>query len=709
MASSGPQEHTPLQTEQVDHEGSDGDSSPQSSPTEYDAVPVEGTTWITGAWKRLPWLSLLSGLCTVACAVACIIVLRASDGANTEEWTVTPSVLVSIFTALGNASLRFALAEGFQMAWWRRATDKPRTISRLHEYYQHGTSALSAGLSLRHPSFIGVATLLVTILAIDGPILQRASSTALVVRETDAVPVSITLGTQLPYGFTGLVFAGDNAAIASRSLLNQDFASVFDDYNQRRPIPAAPALGSGCRGICEGQIEAMGLWKTCNSSEEAVVTPLMNETAARFALFNRTLFGVEWQHVTQNPPFFTLEFGHTAIDKTFNNSRSRPDDEPYILLNITYSPVPTNRSRSIFTHTCRLYSGTSRYPIRINNDTTQGSPDGTTLNTITITGPSEFVPGSVQDVLQSVASLGLPPTVEGPGPIQPYRLSLPTFPYYFPHPDCWADGCPLYETLGGLSSAVEDVLSAHVIAGGNPFGIIMTMTGALSNQLVRALPTAGIRDTSGTALNSSLSGLGTFANAVGWDDPTERIMEALDEIMLRAAVATAQTDVLRNVSWFYANANTNSVEAPPRNGTDAERYRLMPQPQQVPMRQTRTIQVFRSNYAFLVGGVAVMLVATIGVMPLFYGFWTLGREVSLSPVEMAKAFGAPVLEGSGAGVTAEAIARSEVGRVGVQYGEVVSGVATGTGPETAESKGELRLRFGREDEVRAPVGGRVYA
>jgi len=214
---------------------------------------------VTGVWERFPWLAFLSGLCTVLAAMACIVVPKTSDGAKTQDWQVAPSVLVSIFTALGNASLRFALAEGFQMAWWSRVTEKPRTISRLHEYYKHGTSALSAGLLLRNHSFIGFASLLVIILAVDGPLLQRASSTVVELREMNAVPVNITLGTQLPYGFTGLVFAGDSAAVASWSLLNENFAFVFDDYNQRRPIPADFALNAGCRGVFEGEIEAMGL------------------------------------------------------------------------------------------------------------------------------------------------------------------------------------------------------------------------------------------------------------------------------------------------------------------------------------------------------------------------------------------------------------------------------------------------------------------
>jgi hypothetical protein len=60
----------------------------------------------------------------------------------------------------------------------------------------------------------------------------------------------------------------------------------------------------------------------------------------------------------------------------------------------------------------------------------------------------------------------------------------------------------------------------------------------------------------------------------------------------------------------------------------------MPAVQTVNMSHIRTIQVFVSNHAFLASNVAVMLLAVIGVMPLFHGSWDLGRDVTLSPIEM---------------------------------------------------------------------------
>lgn len=315
---------------------------------------------------------------------------------------------------------------------------------------------------------------------------------------------------------------------------------------------------------------------------------------------------------------------------------------------------------------------------------------------LTLTDRSTFIEGSIQNVRHAVPSLNLPPTTQGPGDVQPYHLSLPTLPAFFNDLNCtYGSGCPIHTTLGGgLSAALQDVLSADVRSTPGDLDYIVSMKGALPNQLVHELPTAGTE----TALGFSESDVrNPILASVGRDDATDLIMAAFDEIMLRTAVTAAQVDILQNVRWIYANSILNSVPAPARNGSDRDKYLLMPAAQTVNMSQKRTIQVYVSNYAFLAAGVAVMLLAVIGVMPLFYGFWDLGRDVTLSPTETAKAFGAPVLdtEGVSSNATATAIAKSETGRLLVQYGEV-------RGSEAGDG---ARLRFGDTGSVREPQSG----
>ena len=76
--------------------------------------------------------------------------------------------------------------------------------------------------------------------------------------------------------------------------------------------------------------------------------------------------------------------------------------------------------------------------------------------------------------------------------------------------------------------------------------------------------------------------------------------------------------------------------------------------------------------------------------------------MTLSPIETAKAFGAPVLDTEGvssnATATATAIAKSETGRLLMQYGEVPG----------SEAEDGARLRFGGTGGVREPQSGSMY-
>ncbi|KAK4180344.1 hypothetical protein QBC36DRAFT_320386 [Triangularia setosa] len=82
-----------------------------------------------------------------------------------------------------------------------------------------------------------------------------------------------------------------------------------------------------------------------------------------------------------------------------------------------------------------------------------------------------------------------------------------------------------------------------------------------------------------------------------------------------------------------------------------------------------TIVVYVANFGFLYGGVAAIVLATISVISLYYGFWKLGREVSMSPVEVAKAFRPAELEGVAMNATTKGLLKG-VGKRRIMYGVV---------------------------------------
>ncbi|KAF4622773.1 hypothetical protein G7Y89_g14253 [Cudoniella acicularis] len=96
----------------------------------------------------------------------------------------------------------------------------------------------------------------------------------------------------------------------------------------------------------------------------------------------------------------------------------------------------------------------------------------------------------------------------------------------------------------------------------------------------------------------------------------------------------------------------------------------IPIPQVIIMEQTSNIIVFKSNYNFLAGALAVMVIGVLIFISTFYGFWELGRDTSLNPLEVAKAFNSAILEGTGSNASTRHLNKS-VGAREVQYGEIV--------------------------------------
>jgi hypothetical protein len=89
--------------------------------------------------------------------------------------------------------------------------------------------------------------------------------------------------------------------------------------------------------------------------------------------------------------------------------------------------------------------------------------------------------------------------------------------------------------------------------------------------------------------------------------------------------------------------------------------------------------------------------SVFALIPLYYGYWTLGRVVSLSPLEVARAFGSPLFDGLDGNVSAADIECAR-GHVGVKYGVV----------ERSGAEKVLRMEFVGRTGVRRPREGEIF-
>ncbi|KAH9203850.1 hypothetical protein DL95DRAFT_398978, partial [Leptodontidium sp. 2 PMI_412] len=113
---------------------------------------------------RIPFGSLLSLLMSVLCLLSSVLILKFSNGQPIDSWPssrfpIQPSVLMSICTAIANLSIRTMFDCGTIISWWRKAY-RGSTVGELHRL---------------HFNVIALASILVTLVSIDGPLLQRAS------------------------------------------------------------------------------------------------------------------------------------------------------------------------------------------------------------------------------------------------------------------------------------------------------------------------------------------------------------------------------------------------------------------------------------------------------------------------------------------------------------------------------------------------------
>lgn len=149
-------------------------------------------------------------------------------------------------------------------------------------------------------------------------------------------------------------------------------------------------------------------------------------------------------------------------------------------------------------------------------------------------------------------------------------------------------------TIGGIASAAQNLYGSNItsISNGDSLGIVAT--GMVAN----------------TYINSDLNSY-TTCN-VSWTDPMPDILIIIRELTFRAAFKAFKSNGAQKV---FASSS-------------------IPRPYYV------------SSYRYLVAAMLLTFFCTCVIVPLFAGWWYLGRAVSLSPIETAKAFRAPLLHGT---------------------------------------------------------------
>lgn len=191
-----------------------------------------------------------------------------------------------------------------------------------------------------------------------------------------------------------------------------------------------------------------------------------------------------------------------------------------------------------------------------------------------------------------------------------------------------------------------------------------TFTGSLANEMVQS---------------GSVSG-GDFL----FQDPMAIMLDAIREIAFRTSVHAAM------------NANITNI-------TNAQ--------QEIEYHGFAKHSIYVTDFRYMAAAVAVSIFSLFAVGLTLWGWWELGRRVSLSPLEIAKAFDAPLLTHAGSNL--DLSDNKKLGFVGitpVQYGEGLTeddvSMRDGSGGKTGVQR--RRLVMGIPGGVRRPIAGATY-
>ena len=165
------------------------------------AIEPAHVDWRPSVFRIGPLFGLGALLFAAAQIVASFAVLRASDGDEVANWRYQPTVYLAVLSAICNKALAFAAVQGTVITWWIKAI-RGTNLEAMHRDWGFGLFLYKAVVSGRHFNALALSCICATLVAMDGPLLQRASSVRLEVPQT-SIELSVSITPEIPAYFTG--------------------------------------------------------------------------------------------------------------------------------------------------------------------------------------------------------------------------------------------------------------------------------------------------------------------------------------------------------------------------------------------------------------------------------------------------------------------------------------------------------------------------
>lgn len=187
---------------------------------------------------------------------------------------------------------------------------------------------------------------------------------------------------------------------------------------------------------------------------------------------------------------------------------------------------------------------------------------------------------------------------------------------------------------------------------------------------------------SSTTLNGALANQMTLdpnsVSYVTFRDPMATILDAVRELSFRSSLQAGKENA---------------------SATDAD--------QTVPFTGYIERAIYVTDYVYMSVGIAISILGSCAVGSTFWGWWKLGRDFSFNPMEIAKAFDAPLLRDAGSNAAFSKFP------ISIKHHKVRYGAAERTdqpfGPQiSTKSLDGQRLLVDFDHDVHIPEAGQSY-
>lgn len=675
-----------------------------------DNKPLVGSKarkWQTKSLAHFPWLVILSLIVSGIATGAAVALLVVADGSPIDSWPLAPTVILSILVSISNARLRYAFSEGSELYWWSKLLSQSGVrLTDLHTMWElsHSTSSLVRFPAKRAPQYhLRLSAFLVVLLAATGPLLQRAvtieSSTR--VRSLEAtLPIRrqpMWNLTTKPIDVTG--------AWGALPPYQPEVMELASELNLRQSMTLSHPV---CHqnATCTTNVTIAGFGWDCVDKEadpwnitslpvaKAITTSIWNGGEIKTYACGKTGF-----HAAPNSSQ-TL-YGTSSTDNycgflvsDFQMSFARgPDAE-----NLTYGQLPTfeyatylrndQSTPKLSVRQCNFTTSFVELPIRIVNE-----------KTVTLIQPSKDDSGSSR---------------------RKSRNDIERIPFGWG--TLYTD--PIINAFGQIMADMYSGYMLYDVMWASHLSLGMNVRQYINQSSIE------LRDR-----NDYYNQFRIPIDGYGFTmlDPFDDFVATLNEVCLRYAIKSIEQSVERLqefTGYLGQRAGGTTDPGDVRDKVESQMTTSFSEQQRVQLEESLELAVYKFNYIYLVASAGVTYLTVLFTLLLLRQvFSSHGRKFSSSPLEVAKAFDAPLLADVGSNLEVDDIADT-LTDVRVRYGEAIAntkslyedvdeyeGFSPSFGASTSISDYSssmlardetLRLRIDVADRVSKPGRGRSY-